>query len=179
MSFKAPTLFALALLPIAACSSNPPPVASAPPPRPALASADQMFINMAAAGDAAEIQGAQLAQSKAHRSAVKKYAAQMISDHTATTQQLTTIAQSKGVTPVAAPSEGAQDTMAKLQADRGAAFDRAYVRDQVMDHQNMVQAYQDEIANGQDADVKAFAQQTLPAVEKHLHEAQALSGHRG
>ncbi len=179
MRLNARMLFALALLPVAACSTNPPPVASAPPPPPALASADQTFINMAAAGDAGEIQSAQLAQTKAHRPAVKKFAAQMISDHTATTQQLTTIAQSKGATPTATPSESAQDSMAKLEADRSATFDRAYVRGQVVDHQKMVQAYQDEIANGQDADLKAFAQQTLPTVEKHLHEAQALSGRRG
>lgn len=68
--------------------------------------------------------------------------------------------------------------MAKLEADKGTAFDRAYVRDQVLDHEKMVQAYQDEIANGQDADVKAFAQQTLPAVQKHLREARTLSSHR-
>ena len=178
MRINARLLFALTLLPVAACSTNPPPVASAPPPPPGLASADQTFINTAAAGDAAEIQGAQMAQAQARRPAVKKYAAQMVADHTATTQQLTTIAQSKGVTPVATPSDNAQATMAKLQADKGAAFDRAYLRDQVMDHQKMVQAYQDEIANGQDPDLNAFAQQTLPTVEKHLHEAQALSGHR-
>ncbi len=176
MGFDARVLFALMLLPVAACSTNPPPVATAPPPT--LASADQMFINMAAAGDAAEIQAAQLAQAKAHRSAVKSYAAQMISDHTATTQQLSTIAQSKGVTPAATPSDSAQATMAKLEADKGTAFDRAYVRDQVLDHEKMVQAYQDEIANGQDADVKVFAQQTLPAVQKHLREARTLSSHR-
>ncbi len=135
MGFDARMLIALMLLPVAACSTNPPPMATAPPPT--LASADQMSINMAAAGDAAEIQAAQLAQAKAHRSAVKSYAAQMISDHTATTQQLSTIAQSKGVTPAATPSDSAQATMAKLEADKGAAFDRAYVRDQVMDHEKM------------------------------------------
>jgi len=177
MRLNARMLFALTLLPVAACSGSKPPMASAAPALPPLASADQMFINMAAAGDAAEIQNAQLAQTKAHRPAVKKYAAEMVADHTATTQQLTTIAQSKGVTPTAAPSDSARATMAKLETDNGAAFDRAYLRDQVMDHRKMVQAYQDEIANGQDTDVKAFAQQTFPTIEKHLHEAQALSGH--
>ena len=179
MTRNARWLFALALLPVAACSSNndAAPIAAAPPP-PALASVDQNFINTVAAADAAELQGSQLAEANSKKASVKKFAAEMTSSHTASSQQLMTLAQSKGVTPASTPSDTATAMMTKMQGEKGPAFDRDYARGQVMAHQSLVQAYQDEIANGQDADVKAYAQQGLPAVQKQLREARALSGRR-
>jgi putative membrane protein len=49
----------------------------------------------------------------------------------------------------------------------------------VMGHQMAVKAFQDEIANGQDPDVKAFASATLPTIQQHLTMARRLSGMRG
>jgi putative membrane protein len=180
MTRSARWLFLAALLPIAACASNsPPPVAAAPPPPPPLAAADQTFVNTAAASDAAEVQAGQLAATKAHNPRIKRFATAMVTAHTQTTQQLQTIAQSKGVTPDATPPKMAQDMMAKLQADRPAAFDRDYIRGQVAAHQAAVAAFQAEIANGQDPDLKQFATTTLPIIQQHLKMARQLSGMRG
>ena len=173
-------LFVAALLPIAACSSNSSaPVAAAPPAPPPLAAADQAFVNAAAGSDAGEIQAGQLAATKARSARVKAFANQMVTAHTATTQQLMTIAQSKGVTPDATPPQMVTDAMTKLNADRPAAFDRDYLREQVASHQAAVQAFQDEIANGQDADLKQFATTTLPTIQQHLAMARRLGGGGG
>jgi putative membrane protein len=173
-------LFVAALLPIAACSSNSAtPVSAAPPALPPLAAADQAFINTAAQTDAAEIQGAQLALTKGRGKPVKTFAQKMIDDHTKADQQLMTIAQSKGFTPDATPPKMDMDMMAKLTADRPVAFNRDYLHGQVMGHQMAVKAFQDEIANGQDPDVKAYASATLPTVQMHLTMARRLSGMRG
>ncbi|WP_158747367.1 DUF4142 domain-containing protein [Acidisphaera sp. L21] len=173
-------LFAAALLPLAACASNPPPapIAAAPPP-PALSTADQTFVNAAAGSDAAEVQEGQLAATKARSARVKKFASTMVDAHTKTTQQLMTIAQSKGVTPDATVPQMATDQMTALNAARPAAFDHLYTRDQVADHVAAVQVYQAEIANGQDADLKAFATSTLPTIQQHLRMARQISGMRG
>ena len=170
-------LFAAALLPLAACANNsPPPMAASAPPPPALAAADQTFINMAAASDAGEVQAGQLAATKARSARVKTFAKTMVDAHGKTTQQLMTIAQSKGVTPDATPPQMVQDQLTALNTARPAAFDRMYMRDQVMDHMAAVKAYQDEIANGQDADLKAFATSTLPVIQQHLRMARQLGG---
>ncbi len=172
-------LFAAALLPLAACASNPPPpMAMTPPPPPPLAAADQTFVTAAAGSDAGEVQEGQLAATKARNPRVKKFASMMVDAHTKTTQQLMTIAQSKGVTPDATPPKMATDQLTALNAARPAAFDRLYTRDQVADHMAAVQAYQAEIANGQDADLKAFATSTLPIIQQHLRMARQLSGMR-
>ncbi len=172
----------LSMLPLAACAHNPPPpppMAAAPAPAPMLSSADQNFVQAAGASDAFEVQSSQLAGDKAHRAAIKQYASQMVSAHSQTTQQLMQIVQSKGM-PAPTPQLNAdqQQMLTSLQADSGAKFDRDYIRDQIMGHQAAVQAFQQEISGGQDADVKAFAQATLPTIQQHLMDAQKLSGMR-
>ncbi len=168
-------VFALALLPVAACSSNTPaPVVAAPPPP--LASVDQTFIMTAASIDASEIQASQLAATKARNPRVKAFASKMVTDHTATTQQLTTIAQSKGVTLTATPTDAAQKEEATLQVDKPRAFDHDYIQDQILGHEDAVKAFQTEIDSGQDADLKAFATSTLPTIKQHLIMAQRLGG---
>ena len=180
MTRSARWLFVAALLPIAACSSNSAqPVAAAPPAPPPLASADQAFINAAAQSDAAEIQAGQLATTKARGARIKQFASKMVSDHTTLDQQLMTLAQSKGFTPDATPPQMATDMMAKLNADRPAMFDRDYLHGQVMGHEVAVKAFKDEIANGQDADVKAFATSNLAEIQQHLTMARRLAGMRG
>jgi putative membrane protein len=169
--------FALALLPIAACSNSAPPpapVVAAPVPPP-LAAVDQTFVTAAAASDAAEIQAAQLAQTKAHSPRIKAFAAKMITDHTATTQKLTAIAQSKNVTVTPTLTDAQQQEITKLQAARPRVFDHDYVHGQVADHMAAVKVFQAEIDNGQDADLKAFAQATLPMINQHLTLAQRLA----
>ena len=179
MTRSARWLFVAALLPIAACSSNTPaPVASAPPAPPPLAQQDQMFINTAAASDAAEIQTSQLALQKARGPRVKQFAQQMIDAHTQTTQQLMQIAQTKGVTPDAALNTNQQAALTKLTADRPAMFDRDYLRFQVANHDDAATAFQNEMSQGQDAELKQFAQQTLPIIQQHLEAARRLAGIR-
>ena len=161
-----------ALLPVAACSGSPPsaPVAVAPSP-PSLAPGDAVFVNAAAASDAFEVQAGQVAQMKGHSARVKNYADKMVQSHTQTTQQLMQIAQAKGVTPNATLNPGAQRALTRLQGDPARRFERDYLRDNVVSHGTAIRAFQDEIKNGQDADLKQFAMATLPIIQQHFREA--------
>lgn len=169
-----PWAAAALLLPIAACSNNPPP---APPAAVAPAPMTQMdtdFLNQAALGGLAEVQMGQLAVQKATNPEVKQFAQQMVDQHTQVNQQLMQLAQSKSVTPPTTLDPAMQQNMTRLQRERGAAFDRDYVRQQVAAHQAQVALFQREAAEGSDPDVKAFAAQTLPTLQQHLDEARKL-----
>ena len=169
--------FALALLPIAACSTpTPAPVASTPPAPPPLADQDSTFVNQATMGNLAEIQDGQLAAKQAMRPAVKSFGQSMVTDHTQANQQLASIASGKGVTPPTAPSDSEQAMMTKLSAMHGRAFDTAYLRGQIAGHEQMVALLQTEISQGTDPDLKSFAQTMLPIVQKHLEMARSLMG---
>ncbi len=174
--------FALALFPMAACTSNnvtpmaatvPEPAAAAPTVNPV----DQQFAMQAAASDKFEIESSQVALQKSHNRRVREFAQRMIDAHTQTTQQLTQIASSKGMAmqPVLQPDQ--QKMLSDLQGmNGGRAFDRAYLNDQVTGHSAAVTLFQNEIANGQDPQIKAFAQQTLPTIQDHLRMARSLGG---
>jgi putative membrane protein len=170
---------ALAFLPMAACTSNDvsPTAATAPPAMPAVNPVDQQFAMQAAGSDQFEIQSSQAALQMARSPRVRQFAQHMIDEHTQTTQQLTRIATGKGMTlqPTLDPQQ--QQMLTELQGmRRGPAFDRAYLHDQVAGHTMAVTLFQNEIANGQDADIKGFAQQTLPIIQSHLRDARRLGG---
>lgn len=74
-------------------------------------------------------------------------------------------------TSVGAKHKATHDRLAKLS---GAAFDRAYVRDMVADHQQDVAAFTRESNQGKDSDVTAWAAKTLPTLQEHLKMIQGI-----
>lgn len=174
--------FALALLPVAACTTGPVRVTGATAPEPVAPAAsanavDQQFAMQAAASDQFEIQSSQAALQMSHAPRVRQFAQRMIDAHSRTTQQLTQIATSKGMSLQPALDPDQQKMVSDLQAmSPGRAFDRAYLHDQVAGHQAAVEVFQNEITNGSDAELKAFAQKTLPVIKSHLRDAHRIGG---
>ena len=175
--------FALALLPLAACNADRSNAFNATVPTPAAAAVtmnaqDNRFIGAAGPSDSFEIQTSQIALEKSRRANVRAYAQMMIDQHTASTQQLTQLAGAKG----APLSQGLDPTQERLLAAVRTAgpgsFDRTYLNGQITGHTATVAAFNDEISGGQDADVKAFAQQNLPMIQQHLQEPRRLAGRR-
>jgi putative membrane protein len=134
----------------------------------AVSPGDKRFVEKAASGGMAEVQAAQLAEQKTQDPKVKDFAQQMITDHTAANKQLQTIAEQKGLTVPAALDAKDQKELDKLQSLSGAKFDRAYLKGQTRDHEEMLKLLQKESKNGKDADLKSFADQTIPTVQKHI-----------
>jgi len=136
--------------------------------------ADTNFMKSLAIGGMAEVEAGKLATSKASNTEVKDFAAKMVSDHTKNNEHLKTLATQKKVDlPGAVDAEHAAEK-AKLEKQSGADFDAAYMQGQVKDHQETVQLLQHEINSGQDAAVRAFAQETLITVQHHLEMAKEL-----
>ncbi len=174
MNRSAHWLFGLALLPLAACASNPPPAPA--PVAPPLAAADQTFLNTTSGALTGDLQVNQLAAGKARSTAVKQEASGSVDAETQSLQQLQTLAQSKNVTLDTAAPQPTQDLLAKLNADKPATFDRDYLRGEIAIDEAGVTTYQNEAANGQDADVKAFAASSLPPLQANLERLRHLSG---
>jgi putative membrane protein len=143
-------------------------------------SADRTFMADAAAGGMAEVELGKLAAEKASQSDVKQYAQMLVDDHSTANATLAKITRDKGfaVPPHALkPQDQAiYDRLSKLSGD---AFDRAYIKQMVEDHEKDIAEFRKESARGADADVKQFAASTLPTLEKHLEEAKTLQGKLG
>lgn len=180
MTKYAPLAVVLALLPLAACNTNPSDAMSAtvPQPIPAATTAsvqDQNFAQQAASSDQFEIQSSQLALQKSRSPRVRAFAQQMIDDHSATTAKLSALARDKGMN-VQGTLDPQQQQMLATLGGTGRGFDRAYMRDQVVGHTAAVSAFQTEASSGSDPDIHGFAQQTLPTIQEHLQEANRLAG---
>ena len=133
---------------------------------------DAKFIEHVARGGQAEIDLGRLGEQKAQATEVKALARRLVADHTKSNQQLMKIAQQEGAQPPAQPSKAERSQRAKLDKLNGQAFDKAFVKQIVQDHQKDIEYFQKQQDSLKDPTLKSFAQQTLPVLRKHLQMAQ-------
>ncbi|MBV8068296.1 MAG: DUF4142 domain-containing protein [Acidobacteriaceae bacterium] len=135
---------------------------------------DRKFVKEAAIGGLMEVQLGKLAQEKASDENIKQFGQKMVDDHTKCNDELKQAAAKDNI-PVPSsldPKDQAKiDKMSKLS---GTAFDKAYVKDQVKDHEKDIREFQAEAQGGSDPNVKAFASSTVPVLQQHLQLAKNL-----
>lgn len=145
-----------------------------------MSKADQTFVYKAAVGGMAEVEMGQMATEKASDAKVKAFGQRMVTDHGKANDELKALAAKKSVDLPSETDSKHKATAAKMSKQSGAAFDRAYMRDMVQDHEKDVAEFQKEANSGSDPDVKAWAAKTLPTLQEHLQQAKdALSGVNG
>jgi len=135
---------------------------------------DTHFAKEAAQGGMAEMKLGQLAQDKGLRDSVKNFGKRMVDDHSKAGDKLKAAASQENITlptDISAKDQATYDRLSKLN---GAAFDRAYAKDMVKDHQTDVAAFQKEANGGKLDSLKNFASDTLPTLQDHLKEAKAM-----
>jgi putative membrane protein len=119
------------------------------------------FVQKAAMSDMYEVQAGKLAAEKGQSDAVKQFGQQMVDAHTKTTEELTGIVKNKNIKVDLATMLDAkhQKLIDDLNSASAQDFDKTYAN---------------HAAKGDDADVKQFAEKTLPTIEHHLDEAKKL-----
>lgn len=131
--------------------------------------AAQEFVQAAAMSDMFEIASSKLALERAAGTPTRQFAQMMVDDHTKSTQALKQAVAASGRT-IPMPTE--LDSEHQAQADilkslNGADFDREYLSQQTAAHRkalSMLKAYG---AGGDTAELRQFAQSTIPAVQMH------------
>lgn len=129
---------------------------------------DTDFMTKAALGGMAEVELGKLAATKAQNAEVKKFAQQMVTDHTKANDELKALAGEKNFSMPVRLDPKHQAVLDKLNGLSGAEFDKAYVDAMVADHEETVALFKSEAESGRDADAKAWAAKTLPALQMHL-----------
>jgi putative membrane protein len=136
---------------------------------------DMLFVKKALQGGIAEVQLGQLTLQKSSNDQIKQFAQKMIDDHTKLGEQMKPVAQQVGVAVPTEPSKKDKQTMVKMQALSGSAYDQAYIKDMVKDHKQDLSDFQAEASNGQDPAVKDAATQGSQVISQHLQMAQQLA----
>jgi putative membrane protein len=142
--------------------------------KPARAMSDAIFAKKAAQGGMAEVKLGTLAQEKGTSDSVKKFGQRMVEDHTKAGDELKRAAAQENITlpeDISAKDKATYDSLSKLS---GAAFDRAYARDMVKDHEEDLAEFNKEASGGKNPAIKDFATQTLPILQDHLKGAKEV-----
>jgi putative membrane protein len=139
-----------------------------------LSSSDKKFVEKASQGGVAEVQLGKLAAQKAQSPQVKQFGERMAKDHASADDKLSQIAGNKGITAASDMDSSSKREFDKLSKLSGAQFDQEYMKTMVSDHEKDVKEFKSEAKSGKDADIKNFAESTLPTLEDHLNQAKAV-----
>jgi putative membrane protein len=140
-----------------------------------LSPTDRAFVEKAAQGGMMEVAAGRLAAQHGLAPAVKQFGQKMVADHTAANDKLKSLADSKQMVLPDSLSPDENAALGKLEGLTGTDFDKAYSKMMVKDHNEDISEFQKEVKKGEDAEVKAFAQSTLPTLQHHLMLANQLS----
>lgn len=136
---------------------------------------DALFMTETAHMSHAEIAASQLALKKSNNPQVKRFAQQMIDDHSHGNQQLMTIAQQKGVDLPKRPDELHTEGAAAMANMSGSDFDREYMSCMTSDHAELLSSAEDKAVTAKDPDVRSFAQSQVPIIRHHYQMALQLN----
>jgi len=133
---------------------------------------DRMFMHKAAQGGMAEVKLGELARRNGASDTVRRFGGRMVRDHSHANDVLKGLARRKHVVlpgDIGGKNQAVYNRLSRLS---GPAFDRAYMRDMVEDHQEDVAEFRKASLTARDPDVRRFAASTLPTLQAHLMMAR-------
>jgi putative membrane protein len=136
---------------------------------------DAKFVSLASLSSYAEIAEGRAASENAGDTAVASFGEMMVTDHTASGQQLKGIASGIGLQTSDSLDVAHRMLLDSLSAMTGMAFDSVYINSQIRDHIQAISLFEDEATNGKHEQLKSFATRMLPHLNDHLTRAQTLA----
>jgi putative membrane protein len=137
------------------------------------------FVKEAATSDMLEIQAAKIAEDKGNAEE-KKFAGQMVSDHTKTSSELREMVSGSEVMADIPTKldDSSQKKLDKLRDAKPADFAGQYDPMQVSAHKDAVSLFERYAKSGDNPKLKDWAGKTLPALQHHLDMAEAMNKNR-
>jgi putative membrane protein len=161
----------------AAAMPTPPPDTVKPAPAPLN---DAQIASIVLTANSIDSAAGVMAKQKGTGKSVKDFAQTMINDHTAVNKQAVALATKLGVTPEdndvsRSLKTSADAAAASLQGMSGAAFDKAYIDNEVTYHQTVLDALDKTLIPGaQNAELKALLEKVRPSIAAHLARAKDI-----
>ncbi len=141
---------------------------------------DAQIASIVVTANQVDIDAGKLAKTKASDKEVRAFARQMITDHTGVNQSATALVKKLMVKPEDNPTSaslkaGGEANVKKLKGLKGAAFDRAYVDNEVAYHQAVIDALDKTlIPSATNEELKALLVKVRPAFVAHLEHAKQM-----
>lgn len=141
-----------------------------------LTSSTRGFVEGVAMGDLYEVEASKIAVMRARSDDIKKFAQMMIDAHTSTTDELK-VALARSGANMAMPikfdarHQGLIDDLKGAKADD---FDGRFIAQQQNAHEEALILMRGYAKDGDNADVKSFAETTVPKVQMHLDMLKSI-----
>lgn len=131
---------------------------------------DAQFLVDAAEINREEVSLAQLAQQKGKMTHITELSKMMEKEHAKSLSELTVLAKAKGISLPTAITEDSQEDYKKLNEKTGHDFEKMYCEIVVRKHKSAINLFEKASTDSNDADIKAWAALTLPALRAHLDD---------
>lgn len=130
------------------------------------------FLQEASQANQTEIAMANLAETRSQNPTVKDLAQMMSSDHQQNYAQVQSLALNHSVALEAALSASNERAVDRLRKASDADFDKDYVTVMLKDHVKCIKRFDKAVADIQEPSIREYAQNTLPALRKHLRHSE-------
>jgi putative membrane protein len=141
---------------------------------------DAEIAGIVVAANQVDVDAGKYAEGKTSNAEVKKFAKQMVMDHTAVNEQAGALAKKLKLTPADSDEskslkDGGKKNLANLETLKGEGFDKAYVDHEVAYHQAVLDAIDTTlIPNAKNAELKSLIEKVRPAIATHLDHAKSI-----
>jgi putative membrane protein len=140
-----------------------------------LSKMDRTFVTQAGYANSDEIAAGGVAAAKGSDSAVKMFGAFMVTEHSTAQGELKTIANNlSDVTVPDTPDSVHIAMMQKMALLSGHAFDTAYIKSQINDHNTAMALFQQEATYGENTRLRNYAAKYLPHIIMHKEMADSI-----
>jgi len=118
----------------------------------------------------------ELGVQKATSGQVKAFAKRVVTDHTKANEQLATVIKGKDRQVPSSRSAMHKAMMDEFrEAEAGKEFERDYMEQMVKDHKTDIELFEIAADDAKlDAELRAYAKNTLPTLREHLKQAQTI-----
>jgi putative membrane protein len=168
------TAGAAALIPVVATDAPANPISMVDAPADGGATAgkpvdDIQFVRQATESGRNEAQSARDALPQLKKAELRQIAEMLASDHANANAKLARIAEAKGW-PVPGPRAPAAQPTGTAAPD----FDAKWTAEMIERHEKSVALYRAQVTGGEDKDLRKYASETLPTIERHLAQLRSL-----
>jgi putative membrane protein len=130
---------------------------------------DITFVKKATESGYKEVNSAKEALLQLQQPELKRIAEMLVNDHSGANARLSKLAEEKHW-PVPAPQLQGPPPSGTASSD----FDQKWTAEMIAGHERSVALYRAQAKAGEDQDLRKFARETLPTIERHLAELKRL-----
>ena len=134
---------------------------------------DADFVYEVVGANYGEIKLAELANQKSRNREVKRIAETLLTDHSASLNELKTLAQAKAISVPVEEPDASKRTLENMAEEGDDDFDHSWCTEMAEQHEKNIDKFERRLGDTEDPELKAFINKTLPVLKKHHEQLKA------